>query len=634
MNNSRSFDIINTSDVVSYNALVNTQKNSPVVQNSINRIRDSIHAVEKSKLEESAYYPVKMISDNLYKLDVNKVKSLVRDNFYDPTLMKEIFYIMNSIAYLQPNTPGAVNPNERVKEWLKNLQRIGTDSFEGVAFKSDLRTSQSAFVIKSPKSAKNDLLHEFTIGLELNDLRAYVPNFAYVFGGFKCTPPILKDISYSGVGVSGLPINSGKIESIPVSWCDNSNINTVQYIIYENISPGVSMKDYVSRCTFEQFLDKYLQVMFAILAWQENKEGSHGDLHYENVIVKESQEKELTIPYTTEMGGIEYLKTDSIATIIDYGFGSMKLKNETHIGITGAEAYGVFYDKYIPIHDAYKFLMFCMMGMLQQKNFACYQGAILLYRFFNKSEDPAQAIALQSKYLFMTPYNQKTISVKLNDYIGYIRTNIPQFNLIVTSSPQTRHILGCTGNDICMSSNGVLKVLGFDSKKVIDNIFDFYDLVSRLEDEKRINDIDEILLTVNPDQLVSDGISKYNESIVKIQEYFQTDQRDVITLKGMDLNLLKIESVRTDYKNFLIETAEINEAFERLVLIYDCLIFLSKYFNINLKDVDDNYLIMNEYYTDLLMILDIIKEDALILGPSIINQLQLPELEILSKNII
>jgi len=160
-----------------------------------------IEANERKYLENSnaqILRKLKGLAENIYKLNVDKLKSLAKFNFYDPIIMKEIFQVMNAIVYLQPNQPSAVNPNERIKEWLRNLERIGSDSVEGFAFKGDLRNATSTFVIKSPKTSEKDLLHEFVVGLELNELRSYVPNFAYVFGGFKCTPPILKE-EYAGL---------------------------------------------------------------------------------------------------------------------------------------------------------------------------------------------------------------------------------------------------------------------------------------------------------------------------------------------------------------------------------------------------------------------------------------------------
>ena len=630
----RVVNIIDTADVLNYNALVSNQLNQPSARNAINNIEASLLAIEKKVLENSTYLAMrnlKELADNIYKLDVNAVKSLVRRNFYDPELMKEILNVMSSIVYLQPNTPGAVNPNERVKQWLKNLQRIGSESAKGFAFKGDLRMADAVFVIKTPRTPREDLIHELVVGLEINKLRSYVPNFAYVFGGFKCTPPILKDII---AGLPGLPLGSGKSESIPVSWCDNSNRNVVQYIIYENIVPAVSMNEYVSKCTFTEFLDKYLQIIFALLVLQKVKGGSHNDLHGENVLIKQNSGGKISIPYTTELGTVEYLETDGIATIIDYGFTHLKLDDGTPVGPVGYENLGMFYDKFIPIHDAYKLLMAALFSMLRAKNFSCYQKAAQLYRFFNMTEDVNQVVTgQQARLSFMTPYNEKTISVKLEDFISFIRRNIPEYNLIMSSSPKTRRVLGCTGNDVCLSSEGAIEVLGFNSKKVIDNIFDFYDIVSRLEQEGRTADIQEVVSTTDPNFLFEDGVIKYNEDIAKIQEYFNIQNREVMTIQGIDLNLLRTEPVRSNYKNFLLDTAEINESFQRLSLIYDCIIFLSKYFSIDTTDVQENYNIMMEYYADLLLILDVIKGDALELGPKLIAELQLPELEVLSKNI-
>src|SRR6266496_1374552 len=106
-------NVIDTADVVNYNNFVSNQMNNPEYNTIINNIRDSLLSIEKKQLELSNYYmarTVKSLSDNIYKLDVNTLKTLVKNNFYDPALMKEILNVMNSIVYLQPNVPGAVNP--------------------------------------------------------------------------------------------------------------------------------------------------------------------------------------------------------------------------------------------------------------------------------------------------------------------------------------------------------------------------------------------------------------------------------------------------------------------------------------------------------------------------------------------
>ena len=627
---SRPLNIIDTADVVNYNTLVLNQSRAPQIINSTRKIAESLLSFEKQQLQGLSNYTVRKFVDNIYKLDVIKLKGLIRNNFYDPEIMKEVLLIMNSIVYLQPNQAGAVKSNERVKEWLKNLERIGSESAKGIAFESDLRISTDVFVIKTPRSPKEDLIHELLVGLELNSLRAYVPNFAYVFGGFKCTPPILKDIL---AGLPNLPLSGGKTESIPVSWCDNSNKNLVQYIIYENIAPAVSFKEYVAKCTFVQFLDKYLQVLYALRIAQELKDFGHDDLHAENVLVKTLNIGKISIPYTTELGVVEYLETDGISTIIDYGFSHLKLNNGQSIGLTGYEAFGVFYDKLSPLHDAYKLLMFCLQSMLINKNFDCFRGATKLFRFFNMTEDPVQAVNLQAKYYYMTPYNEKTISYNLTHFLSFIRNNVPEYGLIMSPSPRTKRILGCTGTDICMSDDQIINILGFNSNKVIENIFDFYDIVSRLESEGRVDHIEELLGIVNPTELLKHGIDEYNKEVIKIQDYFKVGTHTVITIQGQNPSILRVEPFRSNYKKFLIETAEINEAFQRLFLIYDCIVFLGKYFTLNIDDIIENYnLLITVYYEDLLLILGYIKADAVYLGEQNIQLLQLPELDILAKN--
>ena len=51
----------------------------------------------------------------------------------------------------------------------------------------------------------------------------------------------------------------------------------------------------------------------------------------------------------------------------------------------------------------------------------------------------------------------------------------------------------------------------------------------------------------------------------------------VISVRDIDINLLTKEPFRGEYLNFIIDTAEINECFQQVELIYDCITFLNKY---------------------------------------------------------
>ena len=641
-------NLIDTADVIDYNNYMLEKVNSPGFVAIRNSKVNEIANLENQLLLKSDTCTIRKLKgflDNIHNVDPKQIKHLLKNNFYDPTIMKEIMCTMNSLVYLQPNLHGALKPNERIKEWIKNLQRIGSESAKGFAFKGDLRNADSAFVIKTPKDAKEDLIHELLVGIELNSLRAYVPNFAYVFGGFKCTPPILKQD----------PQIFDSRKSAPVSWCDNANKNVVQYIIYENIAPAQSFLDYVKSCTFVQFLNKYLQVVFALLIARKIKDFTHYDLHHDNVLIKSLNGEKVSIPYNNDLGNIEYLETDGISTIIDYGFGHVRLSGQSEqlgpfsasaekgqsIGIVGYEWAGIFADKSSTFYDVYKLLMFCLQGMLQNKNFDCYQRAVDLFKFFNSTEDPQVAIEKQGALLFPVPLNQKTVSLKLEDYISYIRRNIPEYKLIMSDQPRTSRVLGCTGNDICVSSAGAIELLGYTSNKLVDNIFDFYDLVSRLEAEGRTGDIRQLLQTVDYNKCINEAVIEYNKESDKIIRYFQSNVNisvpslSLMSERGqIDTKEFLNSNFMIMYKSFIIDTAEINESFQRLSLIYECILFLKKYYpNLEISDIIESHDIMMEYYSDFLLILDSVKNDAIYLGADGMSRLQLPELNILSNNI-
>jgi hypothetical protein len=618
-------NLIDTIDVINYNGYVSRQLLSPQFSPNLKAEINAVNDRESSALNELAVFTlgkIKNISDELYKLNTSEFKQMIRKDFYDPAVMNSIFNITNSIAYLQPFKAGNVFANERVKLWLKKLQRIGSESVKGVAFKSDLKNSKDVFVIKAPKDSAEDLIHEFLVGFELNSLRSIVPNFAYVFGGFKCTPPLLQS-GYTPY----------RQEGNVISWCDNSG-SLIQYIIYENIAPAISIKEYVSKCSFQQFLDKYLQVLFALRIAKIQKKFGHGDLHYENVLIKTLDNKRFSIPYPTDIQTIEYLETDALAVIIDYGFGFIE-SFQGPIGIVGYEANGVFVDKSVPLHDAYKLLMYSLLEMRTQKNFDCFNKAARLYRFFNTTEDLNLALNQQSKYYFMTPLNDKTKEIGLDHYLGYIRKNIPEFNLIVHSSALTERVIGCNGTDICLSEGEVIQRLIFSSDKHIDNIFDFYDIVSRLETEARLEDINQLLSTIIPEELVQPGIDEYYKEVENIKTLISRGISPGIIIQGIDPNFLLDDKIRSDYINHILDVGALNESIQRIDLLHDSLIFVNKYIPIpGLREIIQfQNGIVEEYKNDLKLLAIALKRDKNYLGPNNIKALKLNELEVLTNSI-
>src|SRR5579884_2098120 len=113
------------------------------------------------------------------------------------------------------------NLQERLGEWFTQLKRIGTESTAGFAFQGDMKKEKNVFIVKTSQNPEtDDLQHELFVGLfGLNQLRSTkqglpVYNFAYIFGGFKCSPPLVSPQ-----------------DKTAVAWCNNMK-DTVNYVFY------------------------------------------------------------------------------------------------------------------------------------------------------------------------------------------------------------------------------------------------------------------------------------------------------------------------------------------------------------------------------------------------------------------
>ena len=301
-----------------------------------------VQAQQQQKAREEQYFATaptcsmqKLSSDryHLGNMEPQEVKSLLQNRFYDPAVMKSVMCATESIVYTSPTHLGGVDANERIRHWLDNLKRVGAASEKGVALKADLAQADNVFIVKAPQDPKNtELIHEGFVGIYgLNKLRKDVANFAYIMGAFKCSPPIVdsdtKDV---------------------VAWC-NTTQNAVNYVIYENIFPGQDLESYIKQgCTFDQWLGYYLQILYALKLANEKVGFTHYDLHYNNVILRDLGGQVMAIPYITEEGRIQYLLTDKVATMIDYGMSRIQIGNE-NFGVYNLTHYSVFPDRSLPL---------------------------------------------------------------------------------------------------------------------------------------------------------------------------------------------------------------------------------------------------------------------------------------------
>ena len=481
-----SIDVINN-----YNRLLDQIKDINVAQ-ALKSVEDKQNIEEQELVARTTVCDVPMLSslrDHIGGLRANQLKEISISQLHNPSAMKATMCTVDSIFYTSPYDVGSLYLNNRIRMYIHNLRQIGSESVEGYSLLGDFENAKDMFVIKVSRSPTDDtLLHELIIGLYgTNKLRQYIPNFAYIYGGFKCSPPLVDP-------------ESKKV----VTWCLH-NENAVNYVLYENITsgsnPSIPLSKYIETCTGKEFVNVYIQLVYALRLALKVIDFTHYDLHYDNVLIRipnadhsHSNMRKFQIAYETERG-VEYITTDNIPTIVDYGFSHIHtddvldqygtvIKSGQHYGRSNLVPFSIYAYRSWIIHDVYKLLMFCMMAALRHNNQSVLTEIIKIFRFFNHTEDPIVAINSQAPVLFAFPLTDLTNNLSINELASHIR-RVCDCDFI-SPSRSNDPILDC--ERICLTENTILTKIGMDPNGPIgipDNIIEFYDIAVRLQNENR-----------------------------------------------------------------------------------------------------------------------------------------------------
>jgi len=182
---------------------------------------------------------------------------------------------------------------------FRETERLRINSADGYIYHSK---DSDAYILKIARhrDAVYMLYQECYVGLYLNKLRRYTPNFMYVYGFVTCELPI--------------ELPSGKI----VYCLNNENKSEFkQYIINENVIDGVTLQRFISRCqTYGDYaflLEVLLQIYISLdIAWKKYRY-SHNDLHAANVLIQTGPLQNIVY------GDGTMIATRHVAKIIDYG---------------------------------------------------------------------------------------------------------------------------------------------------------------------------------------------------------------------------------------------------------------------------------------------------------------------------
>jgi hypothetical protein len=493
--------------------------------------------------------PVNKLKDDqrrLASLRPEEFKNLLQSNFYNADVMRAAMCTTESIFYMNPVSMNVLSSNDRVREWIKKPHQIGAESVEGVALASSLDRARDVFILKAPRNNNQDnLAHEAAVGMfGLNPLRGKVPNFAYILGAFKCSPPILE-------------------EKEVVAFCDRKTSTQVNYVIYENIVPSVPMSDYCKNCNITQFLDKFLQVVFALRTAHQSCDFTHYDLHSGNVLVKKIDSVKFSIPYATDKGK-EYLQTDSIATIIDYGMCHFVYNNK-HYGTYGLSAYGVQGDSSFPMHDIYKFLCSCLQVMYEAGNQTTFKEAGKILQFFNMEETPEMIITRQSQYYYALPALESTLLATHDQFLGWLRTNFRLPFLRPTAGVE--RVLGCYGTDNCITYGQAVHKIGLDRPVEASDMFEFYDLMTQYKREGQLAEYNDLLnkFTKRYPFAQKSYIDEYNAILQNIMTRLKTFS--IVSVTRTPLEVMLTLDYFLMYKHHVVELAILIELLERISLM-------------------------------------------------------------------
>lgn len=428
----------------------------------------------------------------------NKLVRLLRTEFFDENVMTRIQCIITALFKLRLDN---ISFQNWVRYWINNLYLLEANSEESTLL-SYFGSIQNSFIIKIPRnySSPYRTAHEiFVAYTSTNKLRQKIPNFAYVFTGFLCSKPLFP-----------LPIGS---ERQPTSFCTSTSQKTnVSYVIYEKIQsyPGApettNLTRYITKCSATQFLNIYLQILYSLHMAYKSYGFTHYNLNTDKVEIRFLL-SENTIAYETDNIAneeIEYLETDSIATITDYSFARVVYVNHSY-GVSGHYQQGINPRQGHPLYDAYKLFMFSMY-IAMSTNKEVFALGEKIYPLFNANNETLTAALKAQHSIYYSIYPLTTFPVtetkewytifkgttQLTALANAIRSiTIPDF---ISKTKPFSGLLSCTTLGGCRSSEeDISKIIFCKSNKLTSS----YQFTLRLELMQQNGQLEEIKTFVN-----------------------------------------------------------------------------------------------------------------------------------------
>lgn len=406
-----------------------------------------------TQLNQSDPCPTEQILTKLPNLNGNKLAELARTEFYNPDVMSTLTCInhavLNNIYY---NVTDSTDVGILMDEWYTKSELIDKDSADGVVFTVNFRGYGDLLVVKHPQrvGSNDNFIHELFVGYTCtNKARKDIPNFAYMYGGFNCNR---SGITYDGKGV----------------LCGGISQSPSQYVIYENITPHISVKEYLRGITPGNYLSLMMQIILTTCYGWEKFDWTHYDLHLSNVLMRENKiegHRKMCIRYDVN-NKTYFVRSTHIATIIDFGRAHVKY-NDEHFGYLLLKG-EILPNESFPMFDIYKFLMLTAYVLRENRNYSALDVAETIFLFFNDIETISSALTKQRASRYNLPgYKYVKNLFKLSDLIRYIRKSMPKLftHVVKLKKKNARYpIINCSGGVECSNTIKIYTDLGLSSQ--------------------------------------------------------------------------------------------------------------------------------------------------------------------------
>ncbi len=415
------------------------------------------------------------------KISVDQIREALRYGYGNSNVLKTLMCVTNST--LSTPNDDSLSRMMKIRDYLKGLSQLGDK-------KNVMISDNTFFVVKGGKY--EEMLHEYFIGVYgTNKLRDKIPNFAYIFGKFECSPVYLEEMRI----IAGL-----NFQNKSITYC--SGKNNMMYILYENIDNSVSLKEYVTTCTLEGYLNILCQIVLAIDYANREIGFTHYDLHVDNVLVRDIGQ-EIFIPYVIE-GKTVYLKTRKLAVIIDYGFSHI-IHNGKHFGYS-LPSNRILPDTSFPMHDIYKIFSYSLLyasaprrGKVQidrkikMVNPQVFDKAKKLLLFFvhlenvtmNGKEAYWSYLIKKVNDLYAAPYSTEIVKAPVSLFYNELIQQFPAITKKFLFNHATENVYGCSLNNTCIDLRAAMKK--FTSPLIeVESVYDLYSAYSNLNEADRV----------------------------------------------------------------------------------------------------------------------------------------------------